>query len=87
VARQDAAYRREIYERGDPARRCRVGACWAAGGTRRKDNNSCSALSTADKTKEPSGFCVAKNSPCRVGLREVTDQAKRLKFRSPEDLT
>ena len=81
---KDAAfYRLEIYEPGDPALRCRGGVRWAEGGTRRKDNNPCSSLSTADKTKEPSGFCVAKNSPCRVGLREVTDQTKRLKIRSP----
>ena len=31
------------------------------GGTRRKDNNPCSSFRTAEKTKEPSGFCVAKN--------------------------
>ena len=48
---------------------------------RRKDNNPCPSFSTAEKTKEPSGFCVAKASPCRRdGLRQVTDQGRRLKL-------
>jgi hypothetical protein len=52
----------------------------AEGGTRRKDNNPRSSFNAAEKTKEPSGFCVAKNSPCRcVGLRQVTDHGRRFK--------
>ena len=51
----------------------------AEGGTRRKDNNPCPSFSTAEKTKEPSGFCVAKSSLCRVGLRQVTDHGRRFK--------
>ena len=51
----------------------------ADGGARRKDNSP-SSFSTAEKTKEPSGFCVAKSSPCRrVGLRQVTDHGRRFK--------
>ena len=37
------------------------------------------SFSTAEKTKEPSGFCVAKSSPCPVGLRQVTDHGNRFK--------
>jgi hypothetical protein len=51
----------------------------AEGGTIRKDNNPCTSFRTAEKTKEPSGFCVAKSSPCRVGLRQVTDHSTRFK--------
>ena len=53
----------------------------AEGGIRRKDNNPRSSFNIAEKTKEPSGFCVAKTSPCScVGLRQVTDQGGRLKL-------
>jgi hypothetical protein len=40
-----------------------VGSALGEGGTRRRDNNPCSSFSTAEKTKEPSGFCVAKARP------------------------
>jgi hypothetical protein len=47
--------------------------------TRRKINNPCPSFSAAEKIIEPSGFWVAKSSPCsRVGLRQVTDQGRRL---------
>jgi hypothetical protein len=65
------------------ARRPPGGARWGEGGTRRKDNNPCSSFSTAEKTKEPSGFCVAKSSPCRMGLRQVTDHGSRFKIGPP----
>jgi hypothetical protein len=49
-----------------------------------KDNGPCWSFSMAEKTKEPSGFCVAKSSPCRrVGPRQVTDQGTRLKSGPP----
>jgi predicted ATPase len=59
--------------------RRRLGVRLAEGGTIRKDNNPRSSFRTAEKTKEPSGFCVAKSSPCRVGLRQVTDHGRRFK--------